>query len=420
MNTPKGYEKVKKLLISVFVLAMIVSLIGASLVGCSGSKSNTAGLQEATILIGVDAPLTGGAAPWGLSVEHGVTLAFDDANSAGGLTIGNTHYTFKVECLDDKYDTATTTNNIRQLVYSDGAQYIFTFQTEGTLALGPTLTKLQVISFTVVNDDAVIKQPDNSYTFRTFMPTSIQIDSYIGYLVKSHSSAKTISCITTNNDNGEFIVNLVKTAAKNHGLTSLDAILYDAGTTDFTPFVTKLLAEKPDIINMIGTPTGDSALIIKALYDAGYKGIIADGTVGAADLLPIAGQAALEGVYDSNLALQAPQVTTTVLGLKDREVARWGTAYCCTWDFYSQATLMYDAMKKAKSVNTTAVRNILQDPTQKWPYAALTGGVSVFDSAQAQALYGADATNQILNPWALCQIHDGQDKIVTIIEPPSK
>ena len=418
----------KKILLGICILLVAISMIAGSLVGCGTKTSSTtattastsAPLKEATILIGVDAPLTGGAAPWGLSVQHGVTLAFDDVNTAGGLTIGDTHYTFKVECLDDKYDTALTTNNIRQLVYSDGSKYIFTFQTEGSLALGPTLTNEKVISFTVVNDDAVINQPANAYTFRTFMPTSIQIDSYIGYLVKSNSSLKSVACITTNNDNGEFIVNLVKSAAQHYNLNNLSAILYDSGTTDFTPFVTKLLSESPDMVNMIGTPTGDSALICKALYGMGFKGIIADGTVGAADLLPIAGQAALEGVYDSNLALQAPFVTPTVLGLKDREVARWGTAYCCTWDFYSQATLMYDAMKKANSIDTTAVKNILQDTTQKWPYAALTGGVSVFGSDQAKALYGADATNQILNPWALCQIQGGKDVIVSIIQPPGQ
>jgi len=38
-----------------------------------------------------------------------------------------------------------------------------------------------------------------------------------------------------------------KTAAAAAGLTYLAPIFYDPGTTDFTPFVTKMLAEKPDL-----------------------------------------------------------------------------------------------------------------------------------------------------------------------------
>jgi len=68
---------------------------------------------------------------------HGVTLACDDFNTAGGLTVGNTHYTFQVEALDDAYDTTKTTNNINQMIYTDGIKFMFTFQTEGSLALAP-------------------------------------------------------------------------------------------------------------------------------------------------------------------------------------------------------------------------------------------------------------------------------------------
>ena len=412
----------KKLLSIIFVLFIAVSLIGGLLVGCKGTTttktSTTTALKEAVITIGTDGPLTGGAAPWGLSVQHGVTLACDDVNAAGGLTIGDTHYTFKAECLDDKYDTAAATNNLRQMVFTDGIKYVFTFQTEGTMAVTPILTQNKVINFTVVNTNTIISQPTNSYTFRTFMPTSIQLGPIIQYLMQQHPNIKTVTNIVTNDQNGQFAIDLTKQVATANGLTALAAISYDPGTPDFLPFVTKLIAEKPDLIVATEAPTGDVALIIKGLNGMGYKGVILAGTVGAADLLPIAGEAALEGVYTSNLPMKAPTVTDAVLGLPAREVAKWGTAYCCTWDFYSQAMVMIEAMKRAKSVDSTAVRNILQDGTQKWPYAAINGGVCTFNSAPAQALYGADATNQILNPYAICIIHNGQDTVATVIQPP--
>jgi len=48
----------------------------------------TSAIKEATLTIGVDAPLTGPAASYGLAVMHGVKLAAEDFNTAGGLTVG--------------------------------------------------------------------------------------------------------------------------------------------------------------------------------------------------------------------------------------------------------------------------------------------------------------------------------------------
>jgi branched-chain amino acid transport system substrate-binding protein len=410
----------KNIIAHMLIVLLVVSLIGGSLVGCSNSKTTTSGLKESTVLIGTDSPLTGGAAPWGLSTEHGVVLAFDDINAAGGLTIGDTHYTFRVESLDDKFDTTATTNNINQMIYTDGVKFMFTFQDEGTLALASSFTSQKVLNFTVVDNNAIISQPANAYTFRTFCPYEVQADAYFNWLMKNYPNSKSIALITTDNDNGAVLEGVIKNASQSVGLNFLNPILYDPGTTDFTPFVTRLLGEKPDIVSFAGVPTGDAALIAKTLYGQGFKGVEAGDTYAATDLVPIAGQAAMEGFIDTNLPQEAPYVSDVALGLPAREVAKWGTSYGSTWDFYSQAMIMFTAMQRARSVDPTAVKAILEDPTQEWPYVAIAGGVSTFDSPTAQALYGANASHQILNPWAICVIKNGQDTIATIIEPPSK
>jgi hypothetical protein len=51
---------------------------------------------------------------------------------------------------------------------------------------------------------------------------------------------------------------VIKSASQAVGLNFLAPVLYDPGTTDFTPFVTKLLGEKPDIVSFAGVPTGDA------------------------------------------------------------------------------------------------------------------------------------------------------------------
>jgi branched-chain amino acid transport system substrate-binding protein len=400
----------------VFVLVMAFSLLGATLAGCSSSTKN---LTEQSITIGVDTPLTGGAAPWGLSEMHGVSLAVEDFNNAGGLTVGNIHYTFKVEALDDAYDTAKTTNNIRQMAYTDGIKFMFTFQTEGSVALAPILTQLKILNFTVVNDDKILAQPANAYTYRTYMGFSVQANDYIKWMKTTYPKAKSLVVLTTNDTNGNVTEGYAKTAAAAADFTYLAPVLYDPGTADLTPFVTRVLAEQPDIILTIGAPTGDVGSIAKILYNSNYKGIHATGIVGAADLLPLASQAAIEGMLTLNMPLIAnSQISDAALGLPAREDAKWSAHYCCTWDFYSEAMIMLDAIKQAKSVDPTVVKAKIDSPGAKFTYAAIKNGTATFGSAASNAVFGTSVgLHQVTNSWAITIVKGGKDTIGTIINP---
>ena len=234
----------KKLLSIIFVILLAASLIGASLVGCSGktasttsSTSTTTALEEKTVLIGVTSPLTGGAAAWGIAMKDGTEMAFDDLNNAGGLTIGNTHYTFKVTAMDDQYNPTTSTNDINTLV-ADGAQFLFVFESTSLMALAPTLAQDKVLQFTVAYDDTII-DPPNAYTFRTVIPPSMKAESYYKWILSQYPNVKTMAHISEDNVTGQNMTQVEDTVAKADGLTVTDEIYYEGGTTDFTSFVTK-------------------------------------------------------------------------------------------------------------------------------------------------------------------------------------
>jgi ABC-type branched-subunit amino acid transport system substrate-binding protein len=210
-----------------------------------------------------------------------------------------------------------------------------------------------------------------------------------------------------------------KTAAAAAGLIYLAPIFYDPGTTDFTPFVTKMLAEKPDVILTIGDPTGDVGVIAKTLKGLGFTGIHATGIVGASDLLPIAGQAAIEGMLTLNMPLiPGGQISDAALGLPAREDARWGAHYCCTWDFYSEAAIMLDAIKQAGSVDPTVVKAKLDQPGAQFKYAAINNGIATFGSGASNAVFGTSVgLHQVTNSWAIDIVKNGADTIGTIINP---
>jgi hypothetical protein len=115
------------------------------------------------------------------------------------------------------------------------------------------------------------------------------------------------------------------------------------------------------------------------------------------------------------------QVSSAVLGLPAREVAHsgsaWGTAYCCTWDFYSEAGIMFDAMKQAKSVDPTVVKAKLDQAGAKFNYAAINNGIATFGSPASNAIFGTNGGHQVTNSWPIDIIKNGKDTIGTIITP---
>ena len=408
----------KKIISITFTAFLALGLIAGSLVGCAKATTSPTStvLKEGTIKIGLTSPQSGGAAPWGLAMVHGLALAFEDANNAGGVVIGYTHYTFVLDSMDDKYDTATTTNNIRQFVYTDGVNFLFSMQTEGTLAMAPTLAQLKVLNFVEVYSDSVI-DPANSYTFRTVIPPSMKTDSYTKWLIQQNPNMKTVAHMSTNNTNGNIITQQDDASAKANGLTVLDEVYYDDGTTDFQPFLTKVLSKNPDALFLGGVPTGDCAQVIREARGLGFKGLISNiSPTSAGDMLQIAGKDNLEGFVSTMMAMQPPLVSSNVINLASREKAKWGTAYGSTWDFYSQALVVTAAIQRAKSQDPTVVKALLEDTTQVWPYDTLKGGQATFGTSVTKTLY-AVPSHQIVNPYTITVVKDGQDTNAAVVNP---
>lgn len=423
----------KKFSSTLFIGIATVSLMGGLLVGCSKSATSTntasttavttttsvtTALKEGTITIGLVSPQTGGAAPWGLAMVHGLDLAFEDANNAGGVVIGDTHYTFKLDSLDDQYDTTIATNDLRQLVYTDGVKYLFTMQTEGSEAMAPVMAQQQVLNFVEIYDDSIISQPANSYTFRTVIPPSMKEDSYTKWLIKQYPNMKTVAHLSTNDTNGQITTQEDDAAAKANGLTVVSEVYYDTGTTDFTPFLTSMLSKNPDALFLGGCPSGDCAVIIKQARSMGFTGVISNiAPTSAGDMLSVAGAANLEGFVSTMMAMQPPDVSQNVIDLAKREVTEWGVSYGSTWDFYSQALVVIAAIERAKSLDPTVIAKLLEDPTQVWPYDTLVGGQATFGTGITQTLYSANANHQIVNPYTISIIHNGQDTNAAVINP---
>ena len=86
-------------------------LCAFTLCACSGGSNDAPTADDApkAIVIGQSGPLTGGAAVYGLAVQHGAELAVEEINAKGGLQ-------FQFVCLDDEHDAEKAVTAFNDLV----------------------------------------------------------------------------------------------------------------------------------------------------------------------------------------------------------------------------------------------------------------------------------------------------------------
>ena len=112
------------------------------------------------------------------------------------------------------------------------------------------------------------------------------------------------------------------------------------------------------------------------------------------------------------------QISAAALGLPAREDARWGAHYCCTWDFYSEAAIMLDAIKQAGQRRPDCSQSKNRPARSQFKYAAINSGIATFGSAASDAVFGASVgAHQVTNSWAIDVVKNGADTIGTIINP---
>lgn len=116
----------KKLTALLTVLTMLLTLC-LTAAGCSGGSPAAAtpkaegpsGAQTGTIKIGASFPLSGSVATDGNMIVTAIRMAVDEANAAGGVTIGGTAYNIVLDPQDDEADPTTAATIDRELIKKD-------------------------------------------------------------------------------------------------------------------------------------------------------------------------------------------------------------------------------------------------------------------------------------------------------------
>ena len=309
-------ETFSKLRLLVVVAALVV-----------GSAAGPAAAADQKVLkIGMLGVMRGPAASWGLVNKYSAETTAQMYNEQGGVDIGGEKYKIQIVTIDDQLDPRLAVGGAKRMIDEEAIHYIIGPNVDTTAAvIVPTLRTGKAMNI--------------AYGFAKYLYTPPQRNSILG-MVASYQSApiiyrylmekkgiKGVSFVARNEADSLNQRDEDVNAARGLGLTVVSSsIEYEPGTLDFKPVVRRLLSASdigvlsgitgqiggdarpvggtPDLIVLCGVAPGDAPLLLRALREVGYKGLVSTETAQDAQLLKEAGEAA-EGFISVGGAITA-------------------------------------------------------------------------------------------------------------------
>jgi len=216
------------------------------------------------IRIGAILPMSGPIASVGKPFHAGIALGVEDVNAEGDIN-GS-----KLELVteDDQLNPAQSVVVIRKLAASNVVAVLGPVSGtswENVAPLVPSL-KLPTINITALKPEIA----NNEWTLRVEPNDAMMIPEALTEFVKAYPKVKRVMVMGDMKEaSAEAGVQEIIKFAKGHGLTVLDTLEYQTGTTDFSPIVIKTRGANPDAV----LSTGLLPPILKLVKEMASQGV---------------------------------------------------------------------------------------------------------------------------------------------------
>jgi branched-chain amino acid transport system substrate-binding protein len=221
------------------------------------------------VKIGYSGPLSGGQAQYGKNLLDGMTLAAEEINAKGGITVAGKKYIVEVVSLDDRYTPDQTAQNARRMNSLDKILVINNPTAGGCFAMMNFNEKDGFMIIAGTTDPGIVNK-GNKLVVRTASDTRLYVTSFLDKAVEL--GVKKMACLPGVTEYSKTWMELFKEEwAKRKGVITDVSVADYSRETDFYTHLTKLIAGKPDAILLIG-PSEPCGLIVKQARELGFKG----------------------------------------------------------------------------------------------------------------------------------------------------
>ena len=289
-------------------------VLGARAGTAVGQSQAPAAAGQKTLKIGVLGVMRGPAASWGLVNKYCAETTAEMYNQQGGVELGGERYRIEIVSIDDQLDPKLALAGAEQML-GQGIRYI----------IGPNVDTTAAVIIPLLRSNNAV---NIAYGFGRYLYAPPQRHSILGmvasyqaspiiydYLKKS-KGIRSVSFVARReadslNQRDENVIE-----ARRQGLVVVSSsYTYEPGTLDFKPVMARVLAGRDpppvlkgitgqlggptapvggtaDLVELSGVAPADAPLILIALRELGYKGLVCTETAQDALLLRDAGEAA--------------------------------------------------------------------------------------------------------------------------------
>ncbi len=111
------------------------------------------------VKLGMNIPMTGDYAPWGLPGLYGCQIVAKNINAAGGVKIGGDNYMIEIVAYDHGYDTEKAVQGYKKLVLQDDAKMVMMLGGSTVAAVMPFADRRKMLTTTLLPSDITPDTP---------------------------------------------------------------------------------------------------------------------------------------------------------------------------------------------------------------------------------------------------------------------
>ena len=244
------------------VIAIIVAMLAAS---CAPKA--TPAPEAKILLIGFTASQTGKYNAESKEQIQGLQLWAEKVNAAGGIKVGNAKYKVDFKYYDDESRKERVQELYTRLITEDKVAFLISPYSSGLTAAAAVIAEQygKVMIATGAASDSIFAK-GYKHVFQVYTPASRYLTGAVDMLKATDPNAKKVAIVYEKTKFATSVAEFAKKYAEEQGLEVVLYEGYEAGTTDFAPFINKIVAENPDAI-LGGGHFADGSTFAKQLYE---------------------------------------------------------------------------------------------------------------------------------------------------------
>lgn len=329
-----------------------------------------------TIKVGAFLSLTGATSAYGVSAANAIKLATEETNRSGGIDGKQV----ELEIEDDKSNTADVPGIVEHLVKEHKVHALIAEPVSTRAMMAAPIAqqnKIVMISSASVKPELTMQ---GDYIFRACFISSTEGEAIAKYAADRLKSKKIAIILDDKNDYAVVLAGFLADSFKKLGGEIVSQQIYEANATDLNSQMDAIKAATPDVVFAPGFYT-TAPLVAREMKRAGIKATLIGSDGWDSPKLMDGGSEPFEGVYFANHFWAGSDDPIAKKFVADYH-AKYGVdpdAGAAT--AYDAARMLFDAFKRAKSTDSSAVRDAL---AQTKDFPGVTGKITLDANRNAQ------------------------------------